>query len=178
MAFPDSLNVEGIHSYKVEGTGYDFIPKNQDRPGVIDKWIKSNDEESFRYSRRLIREEGLLVGGSSGSVMSAALQIAKDLPEDKRVVCVFVDSVRNYMTKFLNDDWLLENNFMDQKIYDERYFSQNNYFAQEKTVNQLNLTEVPTVDCLDTVSSVLQVFASTKSECVSLIKIFKLVTSC
>lgn len=109
--------------YKVEGIGYDFIPKTCSRTEVVDQWLKSDDKNTFNYSRRLIREEGLLVGGSSGACMWGALQIAKDLPADKRVVCIFVDSLRNYLTKFVSDDWLLENHLLEQKIYDEKYIN-------------------------------------------------------
>jgi cystathionine beta-synthase len=66
------LNASGIHSYKVEGIGYDFIPRVLDRQ-YTDKWYKSYDKESFDYSRRLIKEEGMLVGGSSGSALAGAL---------------------------------------------------------------------------------------------------------
>lgn len=55
--------------------------------------------------------------------MWGALQIAKNLPEGKRVVCIFVDSLRNYITKFVSDDWLLENNLLEQKKYDEKYIT-------------------------------------------------------
>jgi cystathionine beta-synthase len=65
LALPESLNKEGIHSYKVEGIGYDFIPQVLDR-SYIDEWVKTNDKESFIVARQLIREEGLLCGGSSG----------------------------------------------------------------------------------------------------------------
>jgi cystathionine beta-synthase len=67
-----------IKSYKVEGIGYDFIPDVLDR-SLVDRWIKSNDKDSFRIARQLIRQEGLLVGGSSGSAVWAALQVAKDM---------------------------------------------------------------------------------------------------
>ena len=89
-------------SYKVEGIGYDFIPDVLDR-SLVDLWIKTDDPESFHYARRLIREEGLLCGGSSGSVMAAAIRAAKELhlTEHQRMVIVLSDSVRNYMSKFL-----------------------------------------------------------------------------
>eukprot|EP01116_Phalansterium_solitarium_P025243 TRINITY_DN954_c0_g1_i1.p1 TRINITY_DN954_c0_g1~~TRINITY_DN954_c0_g1_i1.p1 ORF type:complete len:511 (-),score=250.78 TRINITY_DN954_c0_g1_i1:446-1978(-) len=113
LAQPDSLN-GAIGSYKVEGIGYDFIPTVLERT-LIDKWYKTVDKESFSLSRRLIRDEGLLVGGSCGSALAATLQAAKDykLGADKRVVVLFADSVRNYMSKFLSDDWMTENGFMD-----------------------------------------------------------------
>lgn len=73
--------------------------------------MKTEDKESFLFARRLIKEEGLLVGGSSGSVMAGALKVIKELSEDKRVVLLFVDSIRNYISKFLNDDWMFDNGF-------------------------------------------------------------------
>jgi len=99
-----------IFSYKVEGIGYDFIPDVLDR-SLVDRWIRSNDSDSFRMARRLIREEGLLAGGSSGSAVDAALQIAKDLPEGSRVVTILPDSIRNYMTKFVDDEWMRREGF-------------------------------------------------------------------
>src|SRR5512146_409174 len=66
-----------IRSYKVEGIGYDFIPKVLDR-SLVDRWVKTNDRDSFRVARQLIRQEGLLIGGSSGSAVWAAMQVARD----------------------------------------------------------------------------------------------------
>jgi cystathionine beta-synthase len=111
LAQPESLNASGVGSYAVEGIGYDFIPNVLERK-IVDHWIKSNDTDSFTMARRLIREEGLLCGGSSGSAMAAAIEYAKNLPAGKRVVVVLPDSVRNYMTKFLNDDWMVDLGFM------------------------------------------------------------------
>jgi cystathionine beta-synthase len=99
-----------IHSYKVEGIGYDFIPNVLDQ-GLVDRWIKTEDRESFRVARQLIRSEGLLVGGSSGSAMWAALQVARELPEGARVVVLLPDSIRNYLTKFVDDAWMRRNGF-------------------------------------------------------------------
>ncbi|KAJ3342656.1 hypothetical protein HDU93_001636 [Gonapodya sp. JEL0774] len=112
LALPDSLNASGIHSYQIEGIGYDFVPNVLDRT-VVDKWIKTDDKESFVMARRLIREEGLLCGGSCGTAMVAAMKAAQGLSEDKVVVVLLPDSVRNYMTKFLSDDWLIANKFLD-----------------------------------------------------------------
>ncbi|MHC4931657.1 MAG: pyridoxal-phosphate dependent enzyme, partial [Planctomycetota bacterium] len=101
-----------IHSYKVEGIGYDFIPDVLDR-GLVDRWIKTEDRESFLMARRLIRQEGLLCGGSSGSAVWAAVEIATELGPGKRIVTILPDSVRNYMTKFLDDLWMRENGFTE-----------------------------------------------------------------
>ncbi|KAL2811181.1 tryptophan synthase beta subunit-like PLP-dependent enzyme [Aspergillus granulosus] len=114
LALPASLNEEHANEpYKVEGIGYDFIPEVLDQHAV-DRWYKTVDKESFQYSRRLIAEEGLLVGGSSGSAMSALVQAAKDykFSKDDVVVVVLPDSIRSYLTKFADDDWLAANDLL------------------------------------------------------------------
>lgn len=111
LALPENLNVPGP-SYKVEGIGYDFIPRVLDRK-LVDHWIKSEDKSSFIMARRLIKEEGLLCGGSAGSAMVAALEVCKRFGPGQRVVVLFADSVRNYMTKFLSDDWMVAQGFME-----------------------------------------------------------------
>lgn len=100
-----------IFSYEVEGIGYDFIPNVLNRK-LVDMWVKTNDKESFLWSRKLIKEEGLLCGGSSGSAMQAAMQAAKKLKKGQNCVVIFPDGIRNYMTKFLNDDWLKKRGFI------------------------------------------------------------------
>jgi len=103
-----------VGSYKVEGIGYDFIPDVLNR-SLVDQWVKTEDKESFILSRRLIREEGLLVGGSSGSALFGALKAAKNLKKGQRCVVLFADGVRNYMTKFLSNSWMLENGFIEKQ---------------------------------------------------------------
>ncbi len=99
-----------IKSYKVEGIGYDFIPDVLDR-GLVDEWIKTNDRESFLTARQLIRQEGLLVGGSSGSAVWAAMKVCERYNEEGRVVVICPDSIRNYLTKFADDSWMRRNGF-------------------------------------------------------------------
>ncbi|XP_075436666.1 cystathionine beta-synthase isoform X2 [Ascaphus truei] len=111
LAEPDELNQTEKTGYEVEGIGYDFIPTVLDRT-VVDEWYKSNDEESFFMARSLIREEGLLCGGSSGSAMSVAVKVARELKEGQRCVVILPDSVRNYMSKFLSDKWMTQKHFL------------------------------------------------------------------
>lgn len=103
-----------ISTYKVEGIGYDFIPDVLDRD-LVDEWIKSEDRESFLMARRLIRQEALLCGGSSGAAVWAAKEVAKRIGPGQRIVALLPDSVRNYMTKFLDDRWMKENGFTESQ---------------------------------------------------------------
>lgn len=101
LALPASLNEEHKNeSYKVEGIGYDFVPDVLDQK-LVDKWYKTDDVDSFMYARRLIAEEGLLVGGSSGSAMAAMVQAVKDegMKKGDVVVVVLPDSIRSYLSK-------------------------------------------------------------------------------
>ncbi|KAL2022527.1 hypothetical protein VTK56DRAFT_5134 [Thermocarpiscus australiensis] len=114
LALPESLNQEKANvPYKVEGIGYDFVPDVLDRQ-LVDKWYKTDDRESFHLARRLIAEEGLLVGGSSGSAMAAMIRAVKDFGFGKGdvVVVVLPDSIRSYLSKFADDDWLAANNLL------------------------------------------------------------------
>lgn len=99
-----------VHTYQVEGIGYDFIPKVLDN-NLVDEYIKVNDEDSFQMARRLIKEEGLLVGGSSGSAVWAALQAAKHLKKDQKCLVILPDSIRNYLTKFVDNQWMRKHEF-------------------------------------------------------------------
>ncbi|RUP50436.1 cystathionine beta-synthase [Jimgerdemannia flammicorona] len=146
LAEPATLNTTN-ETYKVEGIGYDFIPKALDRR-LVDGWIKSSDKESFLMARRLIREEGILCGGSSGTAMWAAIQAIKQhgLGEGKRVVVLLPDSVRNYMTKFLNDDWMRSNGFTDEKFEKETPERKDKEQYKGATVGDLGLKLAVTVD--------------------------------
>jgi cystathionine beta-synthase len=97
--------------YLVEGVGEDFWPTAYD-PDVVDEIIASSDAESFEITRRLAREEGLLVGGSSGLAVSAALKAAKDLPADAVVVVLLPDGGRGYLGKVFNDKWMRSYGFL------------------------------------------------------------------
>jgi cystathionine beta-synthase len=95
--------------YLVEGVGEDFWPETYDRD-IADRIIEVSDADSFAYTRRLAREEALLVGGSSGMAAYAAKQLAEELAAEGRTDAVIVvllpDSGRGYLTKVFNDDWL------------------------------------------------------------------------
>ena len=99
-----------VYTYHVEGIGYDFFPDVLDNT-LVDRYIKTNDQDAFTMARRLILEEGLLIGGSSGSVVWGAIEAAKDLSPDKNVLVILPDSIRNYLSKFVSDEWMTTNGF-------------------------------------------------------------------
>uniref|UniRef100_A0A8C6THQ4 Cystathionine beta-synthase n=1 Tax=Neogobius melanostomus TaxID=47308 RepID=A0A8C6THQ4_9GOBI len=108
----ESEEKDKLKPIEVEGIGYNFIPTVLDR-SIFDLWYKASDKETFNMARNLIREEGLLCGrGSSGSVMAAAVTMARQLEEGQRCVVILSDSVRNYMSKFLSDQWMHEKGFL------------------------------------------------------------------
>merc|ERR1712050_632299 len=113
LAEPDSMNdgsertgQKRLTAYQVEGIGYDFIPTVLDC-SVADHWVKTDDDESFAMCRQIIRHEGLMIGGSCGSTMAGAYRFIREnqIGAGKRVAVLFADSTRNYMSKFLCDDW-------------------------------------------------------------------------
>ncbi|CDZ76042.1 Cysteine synthase [Legionella massiliensis] len=100
-----------IKPYLVEGIGYDFFPDVLDNK-LIDRYIKTTDADSFRVARQLISEEGLLVGGSSGAAMWGALEAAASLTAGQKCLVILPDSIRNYMSKYANDEWMKEQGFI------------------------------------------------------------------
>jgi cystathionine beta-synthase len=104
-----------IHPYLVEGIGKDTWPTTMDG-SVVDEWITVGDRESFLAARRLAREEGLLVGGSGGTAFAAMLDIAKRYGPDARILTMIPDSGRSYLSKFYDDNWMLNHGMLDRAI--------------------------------------------------------------
>jgi len=101
--------------YLVEGIGEDMIPKSIDFR-YLDEFVEVNDRESFQMARRLTQEEGLFVGGSSGSAVAGAVRwlSGRPIPEGSTVVIILPDSGDRYLTKVYSDDWMREQGFLDQ----------------------------------------------------------------
>ena len=97
--------------YLVEGVGEDFWPTAYD-PSVVDQVVAASDAESFDFTRRLAREEGLLVGGSSGMAVAAAMKVARGLPADAIMVILLPDGGRGYLNKVFSDSWMSSHGFL------------------------------------------------------------------
>ncbi|TAK14890.1 MAG: cystathionine beta-synthase [Anaerolineae bacterium] len=99
-------------TYKVEGIGEDFLPSVYDL-SVIDHIVRVNDKESFHLTRKLVKDEGIFAGGSSGAALAGALKYAQDLPEDRIVIVILPDSGSRYLSKLFDDTWMRENGFLE-----------------------------------------------------------------
>jgi cystathionine beta-synthase len=103
-----------VHPYLVEGVGEDFWPQTYD-PSVVDRYVTVSDRDSFLTTRRLALEEGLLVGGSCGLAVYAALQVAKEIDDPQAMIAVVLpDGGRAYLSKIFNDAWMTQYGFLDR----------------------------------------------------------------
>merc|ERR1712070_1368793 len=132
LAKPDNMNDhKRLEAYHVEGIGYDFVPTVLDTE-VVDYWIKTDDDESFAMGRNVIRHEGLLIGGSCGATMAGAYKFIKqeNIGAGKTVGVLFADSSRNYMSKFMDDDWMASQGFKSEAFVESTKPENKGLFAK------------------------------------------------
>jgi cystathionine beta-synthase len=159
------------HTYKVEGVGEDFLPSTMNFD-VVDDVIQISDQESFLMARRIVKEEALFVGGSAGTAAAAAIRYAKELPAGKTVVVVLPDSGSRYLSKFLNDDWMRQNRFLESDLVEgtvqdilrvKRLRKVITVSSQERmmdvigTMKKHNISQVPVVDKGDLLGMITEV---------------------
>jgi cystathionine beta-synthase len=105
---------DAVRPYLVEGVGEDFWPATFD-PTVVDRWITVSDKDSFLTTRRLAMAEGILAGGSGGTALHAALQVARELDDPEAMVAVILpDGGRSYLSKIFSDAWMTEYGFLER----------------------------------------------------------------
>ena len=111
---PDGSVLSGgeDHPYKIEGIGYDFIPKTL-WPNVVDDWIRVSDKDAFLTARKLAREEGILAGGSSGAAVFAALKVAQNYGTEDNIIVIIPDTGERYLSTVYNDEWMIKNGYLD-----------------------------------------------------------------
>jgi cystathionine beta-synthase len=109
-----SIYSSTVHPYLVEGIGEDFWPETYD-PTLVDEYVTVSDRDSFLTARRLARDEGILAGGSGGTAVHAAIQVANRLGAGKTVVTLLPDGGRGYLSKFYDDNWMIEYGFLERK---------------------------------------------------------------
>ncbi|MHA2265406.1 MAG: PLP-dependent cysteine synthase family protein, partial [Candidatus Thorarchaeota archaeon] len=102
-----------VHTYLVEGIGEDFMPSTLDM-GVIDDIVIVSDKDALLTARKLAKQEGILVGGSAGAAVHAALEVAEDMKEDELLVVLLPDTGRNYLSKVFNDDWMRKTGLLEE----------------------------------------------------------------
>jgi cystathionine beta-synthase len=108
-----SIYTGDVHSYLIEGVGEDFWPTTFDR-SVVDRWVQVSDREAFLCARRVAAVEGILIGGSGGMAVQAALDVASELTPDRTVLVILPDGGRPYLSKVFDDDWMRSHGLLDR----------------------------------------------------------------
>lgn len=157
LADPENPDEQlNMPSYQVEGIGYDFVPYNCMREH-IDHWVKCEDQSSFDNARSLMKNEGMLCGGTSGANLAGCFKYIKDnnLQDraDLRFLVVLPDNIRNYMTKHLSDEWLVKKGYRDPSMFEDV-----SHPLYGKTAELCNLKSIPHYDDRLTVGDALDCF--------------------
>lgn len=142
-------------SFLTEGVGYDYVPENVDLT-VMDEWIKFSDKDAFLMARRLMKTEGLSVGESAGGILWAAIKYSKEkkLTKAHRLVIILPDTGRNYLSKILNNEWMLERGFIDEAEYRNLMEVTDKKKQDEKSISCLKCNPIPVLNMEKTIKEV------------------------
>lgn len=156
LALPESLNTVN-KMYKAEGLGQGCIPGIIKRE-LVDNWVKADDHESFLLAREVIKTEGLMVGGSSGTILSGMIEYIKannlQDNEDLRCVVLLPDSAKNYMSKFMGDDWMIGNRYWGY----ESFIDEDSYFGMKTLADYKKFKPVAYYDKRLTIGDCIDLF--------------------
>lgn len=125
----------------------------------VSRWLKIDDKTSFTMARRLISEEGILAGGTSGTILAGALVAAKNLKEGQKCVIILPDGIRNYMTKFINDNWMEAKGF-------KQAINEHKHWWWQHTVAELELPPIKSILFSTTCKDALNFLQSNGLACV------------
>jgi len=158
--------------FKVEGVGRDVVPPNCDL-SIMDDWVKFNDKDAFDTARKVMKLEGIMCGGSAGGILFSALDYAKrnKLGKDKTIVAFLPDSARNYLTRFVNNEWLLEYKFIDEDEY-RKVSMESSLLPESRYGDDLKLKDIicPAVSVVPQDTTIGTVWETLKKDGVVLIK--------
>jgi len=156
LAQPESMNTVN-KIYKAEGLGQGCVPGIM-RRDLVDAWVKADDPESFVLAREIIKTEGMMVGGSSGTILSGMIEYIKannlQDNENLRFVVLLPDSAKNYMSKFMGDDWMIGNRYWGY----ESFIDEDNYFGMKTLTDYRKYKPVPYYDKRLTVGDCIDLF--------------------
>ena len=136
----------------MEGIGYTYVFETLHRQ-LVDRWVKVHDKVTMQMVRRLIREEGILAGESSGAILAAALEAAKDLKEGQKCVIIMPDGIRNYMSKFVTDSWMEARGYKD-------VVNEHNHWWWNHKVEDLNLPKAEVIQLSATCKNAMELLKS------------------
>eukprot|EP00826_Nyctotherus_ovalis_P044248 TRINITY_DN4768_c0_g4_i1.p1 TRINITY_DN4768_c0_g4~~TRINITY_DN4768_c0_g4_i1.p1 ORF type:complete len:479 (+),score=158.47 TRINITY_DN4768_c0_g4_i1:117-1553(+) len=158
--------------FKVEGVGRDVVPPNCDL-SVMDEWVKFTDKDAFDTARKVMKLEGLMCGGSAGGVLWSALHYAqeKKLDRTKTIVVFLPDTSRNYLTRFVNNEWLLGYGFISEEEY-RHLAMESKFLPEERYGDALKLRDLPctTVPTLPLDATIAKAWPSLKKQGLVVVK--------
>jgi len=158
--------------FKVEGVGRDVVPPNCDL-SIMDDWVKFTDKDAFDTARKVMELEGIMCGGSAGGILWSALHYAmeKKLDKSKTIVAFLPDTTRNYLTRFVNNEWLLGYGFINEEEY-RKLAIESRFLPEKRYGDEIKLDDLPchTIEVFPSNTPLLEAWPSLKKETVIIVR--------